>query len=164
MGERLDELAGERKGRGEEASIAEAIATLAGRAMDAPWSAGQIREALASPRASLMCQEDEDGAMVGFVLGRRVDQVPVDPDRRRRGIGCALLEELIAAEGEGGVTTFRLELAARNAAAAALYAAVGFVVVGRRARYYPDGDDALLLTWTAEDAAAETGRDGRRGE
>ena len=171
MGERLDELAAERKGRGEEASIAEAVATLAAQAMDHPWSAGQIREALASPRASLMCQADEDGGMIGFVLGRRVDRdlveidlVAVDPDRRREGIGRALLEELIAAEGEGGVTTFRLELAARNAAAAALYAAVGFVVVGRRARYYPDGDDALLLTWTAEDAAAETGRDERRGE
>lgn len=171
MGERLDEVAAERKVRGEEASIGEALATLAVRAMDHPWSADQIREALASPRARLMCQEDATGGMIGFVLGRRVDRdvveidlVAVDPDRRREGIGRGLLEELIAAEGEGGVTTFRLELAASNAGAAALYAAVGFVVVGRRARYYPDGDDALLLTWTAEDAAADAGCDERRGE
>ena len=158
-----------RHGRGEEDAIAVSVAALAAGAMDHPWSARQIREALASPSACLMCHEDDAGELGGFVLGRRVDRdvvevdlVAVAPARRRAGIGRALLEELMAAEREGGITEFRLELAASNAPALGLYSAVGFVVVGRRARYYPDGEDALLLTWTAEDAEGGTGRDERR--
>jgi ribosomal-protein-alanine N-acetyltransferase len=42
----------------------------------------------------------------------------------------------------------QLELAATNAPALALYQGLGFVVVGRRSRYYPDGEDALLLSRT----------------
>lgn len=169
VGERLDGVENEPTGRGEEDAIVASVASLAASAMDHPWSAAQIRETLASPSACLMCQDDASGGLAGFVLGRRVDRdlveidlVAVAPERRRAGIGRALLEELIAAERDGGVREFRLELAADNAAALALYSAVGFVVVGRRARYYPDGEDALLLSWTAEDAEGEAGRDERR--
>lgn len=170
MGEPLDDVPRERMNRGEEASLRDAIANLAARAMAPSWSVAQVGAALASPRACLMCQEDAAGGLVGFVLGRRVDRdlveidlVAVDPDRRRQGVGRALLEELIASERQGGVETFQLELAAGNAPAFALYAAVGFVVVGRRARYYPDGEDALLLTWTAAGAEKGAGRGERRG-
>lgn len=162
----MDEVAGERNGRGEEAAIPAAVAALAARAMDHPWSAGQVRDALASPHACLMCQEDAARGLIGFALGRRVDRdvveidlVAVAPEHRREGVGRAVLEALMAAERAGGVTEFRLELAEGNMAAFGLYSAVGFVVVGRRARYYPDGEDALLLTWTAEDAAGGAGRD-----
>ncbi len=169
MGERLDDGAAERNGRGEEDAIAGAVAALVARSMDHPWSVGQIGEALASPRACLVCQEDRDGGLIGFTLGRRVDRdlveidlVAVAPECRRAGVGRTLLEALLAAERGDGVTEFRLELAAGNAAALGLYSAVGFVVVGRRARYYPDGEDALLLSWTAEDAEAGSGRGERR--
>ena len=171
VGERLDTVAGERTRRGEEAALVEAIAGLVDRAMDHPWSADQVRDALASPRACLVCDEDEQARLRGVVLGRRVDRavveidlVAVDPDHRRAGIGRGMLEALMAVEREGGVAEFRLELAASNAAAFALYGSVGFVVVGRRARYYPDGDDALLLTWTAEDAAESAGASERSGD
>jgi ribosomal protein S18 acetylase RimI-like enzyme len=53
---------------------------------------------------------------------------------------------LIEAERAEGMRAVELELAASNDAARALYEGLGFVVVGRRSRYYPDGDDALLLT------------------
>ena len=57
-----------------------------------------------------------------------------------------LLVALCEAEGGAGLAEARLELSAQNAAAAGLYAALGFVVVGRRPRYYPGGSDALLLS------------------
>jgi ribosomal-protein-alanine N-acetyltransferase len=38
-----------------------------------------------------------------------------------------------------------LEVAADNKAANALYAGAGFVQVGERRGYYPDGGDALVL-------------------
>ena len=57
-----------------------------------------------------------------------------------------LLADLIGAERTAGVSELRLKLAASNDAALGLYEALGFVVVGRRSRYYPGGDDARLLT------------------
>jgi ribosomal-protein-alanine N-acetyltransferase len=45
-----------------------------------------------------------------------------------------------------GLAEARLELAASNDPARGLYERLGFMVVGRRKRYYPDGDDALLLS------------------
>ncbi|NVN31455.1 ribosomal-protein-alanine acetyltransferase, partial [Endobacter medicaginis] len=38
-----------------------------------------------------------------------------------------------------------IEVAAGNGPAIALYRGCGFVEVGRRRRYYPDGDDALVM-------------------
>jgi ribosomal protein S18 acetylase RimI-like enzyme len=42
------------------------------------------------------------------------------------------------------------DLRASNRSAHALYAGLGFVVVGTRSRYYPDGEDATLLTRSSE--------------
>ena len=88
----------------------------------------------------------------GFVLARRIvdlleiDLVGVAPDARRQGLAARLLTALIEAERCAGMAEVRLELSALNAPAAQLYAGLGFVVVGRRPRYYPDGSDALLLS------------------
>jgi ribosomal-protein-alanine N-acetyltransferase len=43
-----------------------------------------------------------------------------------------------------------LELRASNVPARALYEQAGFVVAGRRPRYYPGGEDALLMTLDLE--------------
>jgi len=167
----LEDDVGHADERGDEHAIVEGVTALVARAMPHPWSAVQVRDALASERSSLMWQHDDAGDLVGCVVGRRVardlveiDLVAVDPECRREGRGRLLLEELMAAERAGGVDEFRLELASENGPALALYEAVGFVVVGRRARYYPDGDDALLLTWTAPSAAGDAGDDHGRGD
>jgi ribosomal-protein-alanine N-acetyltransferase len=96
--------------------------------------------------------EGNDGAQLGFVLARRIadlleiDLVGVRAEHRRRGIARSLLDELIEDETQAGLAEARLELAASNDPALALYESLGFMVVGRRTRYYPDGDDALLLS------------------
>lgn len=119
------------------------------------WGEGSLAGALQGPsaRAWLAAHEQAAGsAVIGFVLARRIldlleiDLVGVDPMSRRGGIAARLLARLIEAERAAGGAEVRLELSAANAAASALYAGLGFVVVGRRPRYYPDGSDALLLT------------------
>lgn len=143
--------------RGISASDSEVLEALAKRSMDRAWSRDQIEGALmgAEARACLMERLPSEGEAVhpvGFVLARRfgdlleIDLVGVDPASRRRGVARRLLENLIEGERTLGMAEARLELAASNAAALALYEGLGFVVVGRRSRYYPDGDDALLLT------------------
>lgn len=44
-----------------------------------------------------------------------------------------------------GARTSSLEVRAANAGAQALYAALGYEVLGRRPRYYSDGEDALIM-------------------
>ena len=89
---------------------------------------------------------------MGFVIGRRIDDfVEIDllgvaPEARRLGGAAALLEDLKRIAVATGVDELRLELRASNAPARSLYRSVGFVVVGTRSRYYPDGEDACLLT------------------
>lgn len=43
-----------------------------------------------------------------------------------------------------------LEVACTNTAAISLYKKVGFRTVGHRKRYYPNGDDAWLMTWSID--------------
>ena len=71
-------------------------------------------------------------------------RLAVDPARRGEGLGRRLLEGCQAALAAEGMGELHLEVRASNAAARALYAACGWREVGRRARYYPDGEDAVL--------------------
>lgn len=105
---------------------------------------------LGGPPAEDLGREKDN--LVGFVLARRIldgveiDLVGVAPEARRQGLAARLLVSLLEAERTCGAALAQLELSSGNEAAAALYAGLGFVVVGRRPRYYPDGRDALLLS------------------
>ena len=93
----------------------------------------------------------DGGSIVGMASARllgaeaHVIRLAVDDARRRHGIGRALLDGLVAWSERVGAPALLLEVRAGNAAALALYASAGFLVDGRRLRYYPDGEDALLL-------------------
>jgi ribosomal-protein-alanine N-acetyltransferase len=69
---------------------------------------------------------------------------------RRRGIGAGLLAAGIDRAQALGVARLHLEVAAGNAAARAFYKSFGFTDAGRRAKYYADGDDAIVLTLRLE--------------
>jgi [ribosomal protein S18]-alanine N-acetyltransferase len=92
-----------------------------------------------------------DPAIVGAALGQvlvdegHVLDLAVDPAHRGGGIGRTLLAALLHQLTERGAAAHTLEVRPTNLAALALYRAAGFAVEGRRPRYYPDGEDALLL-------------------
>jgi ribosomal-protein-alanine N-acetyltransferase len=69
----------------------------------------------------------------------------VVPEARHGGIGLALVEAAMRRAAVAGAAAMFLEVASTNTPARALYAKAGFVRVGRRARYYADGGDALVL-------------------
>ena len=87
----------------------------------------------------------------GLVLARatldeaEILTIGVAPAARRQGLGAALLGAAMARAGAQGAAAMFLEVAAGNQPAQALYAALGFAEVGRRRRYYANGDDALVL-------------------
>jgi ribosomal-protein-alanine N-acetyltransferase len=71
----------------------------------------------------------------------------VHPEWRRRGIGRQLLLALLELSLEIDARRMTLEVRAGNEAAQALYQSFGFLVAGRRPRYYTDdGEDALVMT------------------
>lgn len=67
----------------------------------------------------------------------------VRPEARGQGVGFQLLQALEAAHPE--VTSWFLEVHEGNAPAQSLYRRLGWLRVGERPRYYPDGGSALLL-------------------
>ena len=76
----------------------------------------------------------------------------VHPDARRQGLARALLAAAARHAAAHGATELFLEVALRNTAARALYSGAGFAEVGRRRRYYADGDDALVMRLTLSPA------------
>lgn len=74
--------------------------------------------------------------------------IAVDPAWRRHQLGKWLLLTLLAEARRRGAQTVTLEVRPSNAPALALYRKLGFVQIGQRRRYYPDGEDAYVLELT----------------
>lgn len=126
---------------------AEAMALLHGRAFAVHgWGADAIGLQLTLPGAFGWI-----APAGGMILARvaadeaEVLTLAVEPAAQGRGVGRALLEQAMDTARQLGAGAIFLEVGARNAPARALYAAAGFVMVGRRCGYYPDGNDALVL-------------------
>ena len=67
------------------------------------------------------------------------------PEARRQGHAGALIRHGIEVARTAGARRLFLEVADDNAAAIALYRALGFAEVGRRRRYYDGRTDAIVL-------------------
>ena len=75
-----------------------------------------------------------------------ITNVSVDPERKGRGIGTLLLEELIRRSREAGIQKLFLEVRESNLPANRLYEAHGFRQVGIRRHYYTNPEeDARVL-------------------
>jgi ribosomal-protein-alanine N-acetyltransferase len=97
----------------------------------------------------LSCLEFDQ--VIGFLSARslleevEIFDLCVADTHRRRGIGTALLRRLFELVSPEGVEEAFLEVRESNHVARSLYTHLGFAQVGRRARYYPNGEDALLF-------------------
>ncbi len=118
-----------------------------------PWSEAVWREELESPFGLYLILE-EGGEILGQIGVRHVldelhiTTLAIRPERRRRGHARALVNAALAAFP--GVRRVHLEVRPSNAAARALYEAMGFSTTGLRRRYYGD-EDALLMTLDLEE-------------
>jgi [ribosomal protein S18]-alanine N-acetyltransferase len=119
---------------------------------DDPWPADAFLNALRAGHNHYVAAR-EARKLVGYGgiarLGRRppfeyeVHTIGVDPAYQGRGIGRALLDDLLAF-ADGG--TVFLEVRTDNATAIALYEKNGFVRIGVRKRYYRvSGADAYTM-------------------
>jgi len=114
------------------------------------WSAATMSAEIGSALGRYLVAEAA-GEVLGYagvrVAGEQADvqTIAVRADRRRAGLGRALLVELLAEASRRGAATVFLEVRADNAPAQALYARLGFVAVMTRPGYYPGGVDAIVM-------------------
>jgi ribosomal-protein-alanine N-acetyltransferase len=126
------------------------------RAFTTPWSLAMFVLELSKPSGVRLAAVDPStGKLVGYLVCARYDTVfhlmniAVDPALRRRGIGWALLLEMI--ERAGPDEQYTLEVRTSNTPAIALYERLHFRSAGTRPRYYRDtGEDALIMWRTTE--------------
>ncbi len=125
------------------------------RAFPTPWSLAMFVLELSKPAGLCLAADDGRDRVCGYVICSRYDEawhlmnVAVDPELRRRGIGTALLDELLTQVGPDARLT--LEVRTSNAGAIALYERFGFRSAGVRRRYYQDNGEDALIMWRAPD-------------
>ncbi|MBK8805040.1 MAG: ribosomal protein S18-alanine N-acetyltransferase [Fibrobacteres bacterium] len=130
-----------------------AVCALDALCQGSPWTKGQFRDELDRGEDGFCCVVDaEPGALAAYLCAwiaadeLTIGTIGVDPARRR----CGLARSLVWcahdwAISRGGAIA-HLEVRAGNAAAIALYEALGYRRVGVRRGYYSDnGEDAYLL-------------------
>ena len=139
----------------------ERVAAIHGACFDDAWSDDMIRRVLATTGAfGLVARASVDFSIAAFALARIVvDEcellsLGVAPDRRRQGIGAALLDAAMARAAALRVRHFFLEVGEFNTPARGLYESRGLKVVGRRADYYAleGGGSMDALTMRCEPA------------
>ena len=127
-----------------------AVVAIERRAFPAPWSLAMFVLELSRPGGICLVATDR-GEISGYVICSRHDTVwhlmdiAVAPERRREGIGAALMRALLD-RLPGPDEALTLEVRPSNAAAIAMYEGFGFKTAGVRRRYYSDnGEDALIM-------------------
>jgi ribosomal-protein-alanine N-acetyltransferase len=133
---------------------AESCARLHAAGFAHPWSAEEIARLVAEASSlSLAALDPASGVLRGFAIARlaadeaEILTVAVDSAWRGKGVGRALLSEILRQAAYAGARSMFLEVEEGNAAALALYRRLGFARIGERPGYYRrrDGSRALAV-------------------
>lgn len=117
-----------------------------------PWSHRLFAEELAQRKSRAYRAAWVGRAIVGFAGQMLIDDeshvnnIAVDPAWQGRGLGAAVLLDLVRTALGRGARHLTLEVRVGNEPALALYRRFGMEPVGVRPNYYPGtGDDALIM-------------------
>lgn len=117
-----------------------------------PWSEASFRDTL-SRDDTLYLVAEKQGEILGYCgLWQSLDEgeipnVAVKETYRGRGVGEALLAELILQGKERGITAYTLEVRAGNKAAIRLYEKLGFLSEGIRPCFYKKPVEDAVIMW-----------------
>jgi tRNA threonylcarbamoyladenosine biosynthesis protein TsaB len=117
-----------------------------------PWTCGNFIDALNS---GYLCYVDDDGTGVrGYAIlmpcvgEAELLNIGVAKTAQRKGLGRALLKEMLATASNKNMKRVFLEVRPSNLAAIALYRRAGFAEIGVRHNYYRNGagsEDAIVM-------------------
>lgn len=114
------------------------------------WTAAQFWSELAQRNRWYVVAENDAGLLgyAGLMANAPiadVQTIAVAEFAQGRGVGRALLQELIATARERACSEILLEVRADNEPAIALYERAGFVPIAQRTSYYGPGSHALVM-------------------
>ncbi|MFQ5577841.1 MAG: ribosomal protein S18-alanine N-acetyltransferase [Anaerolineae bacterium] len=127
------------------------IMTIEQTAYATPWPEAAYRQELNRDRAYFEVARHRHtiigySGMWHFVDEAHLGTLVTHPAARGKGIGALLLANIIHRALALPVHAVTLEVRPSNRAAMILYAKFGFEEVGRRKNYYPDREDAIIMT------------------
>lgn len=115
-----------------------------------PWTEEMWRGEFARADARFLVLE-QGGTVIGFAVTTvlfeeaELPKIAVLPEKRGQGLGKALLLALFTEAKTLGADKMFLEVRSGNVPARKLYESNGFTVLRTRAKYYPDGEDAVEM-------------------
>ena len=132
----------------------DAVVAAEQRIYEFPWTRGNFTDSLDAGHGAWLARED--GRMVGYAVTMlALDEVHllnigIVPERRRSGLGSALLKWLCDTARPQGAARMFLEVRRSNVAGRAFYANRGFIAIGERRGYYPapgGREDAIVMAY-----------------
>jgi len=129
----------------------DAVAELERISFPVPWKREYFEVEVGAPYRYNRVVRDERGRLLGYVFCAfaggelHVNKIAVAPECRRSGLATRLMDEVFAHARAVRAEEIYLEVRVSNAPARLFYEELGFVETGRRARYYLDGEDALVM-------------------
>ena len=117
-----------------------------------PWSLESIKSELGNENSLFLTATDNDKVIgyigMNFVLDEGyIYNVAVDRDFRCKGVGSALINELVTYGKKNNFSFLTLEVRESNENARSLYSKFGFIKVGERKNYYSEPtENAILMT------------------
>ena len=118
-----------------------------------PWSKQMLEDVVNLPNFCGFVIET-DGEVVGYIGASSVlDEgeillVAVDEKFRGNGLGQTLVKKLLKIYAEKGIKKVFLEVRKSNFPAITCHTKCGFIKIAERARYYKDGEDAIIMEAT----------------
>ena len=126
------------------------IAALEKECFSDPWNRRMLADSFLSDNFFGVLLE-ENGALAGYggmsiaVDEAEIELVAVSEMYRRCGRGRKIVDDLLEIARARGVKRVFLEVRVSNAVAQRLYLQCGFAGLYCRSRYYPDGEDAVVM-------------------
>ena len=123
------------------------------RSFPHPWLRQHFIDELNSLYALPLSAFDGSGLLVGYICPMQlldeghILNVAVDPDLRGSGVGRMLVQQVLDDCRAAGASFVSLEVRESNLPAITLYRKMGFVEMGKRKRYYENGEDALMMEY-----------------
>lgn len=130
----------------------ERIAELEAVCFRTPWSYNSLLGELTNEVAHYIVAFDEN-KIVGYAGmwvmfdEAHMTNIAVDPDYRCRGIGRAMILNLMGRALKLGAERMTLEVRETNHNAQRLYSSLGFAYAGTRKHYYTDTGENAFILW-----------------
>ncbi|MDO9548073.1 MAG: ribosomal protein S18-alanine N-acetyltransferase [Candidatus Marinimicrobia bacterium] len=127
------------------------VSAIENSSFNSPWTLDFFKHELYNPVSFFYILKIQD-KLVGYVIfwifkdEAYIANIAIHPDYRKLGFGEQLLNWTFDFCRKEGALTLSLEVNEINEAARQLYNKKGFKNVGKRAKYYENKFDALILT------------------